>query len=83
MPVSSSLRLKVAYEGQAATVWGSLLTRFLTRCNEGGMNRLWRRNVGGKSTANYYLEVVVLEEAAVANGGCVASLVATDFVGGS
>ena len=70
-------------KGRLPLSGAACLRVFLTRCNEGGMNRLWRRNVGGKSTANYYLEVVVLEEAAVANGGCVASLVATDFVGGS
>ena len=81
MPVSSSLMLKVAYEGQAATVWGSLSTRFLARRREGGKNMPWRRSVGGIGTANFDVGTAVLKEGAGIVGGLEALLIAIGFCG--
>ena len=78
-PVSSSLMLKVAYEGQAATVWGSLSTRFLARHRGGGKNMLWHRSVDGIGTANFGFGTAVLKEGVGIVGGLVASLIATGF----
>ena len=70
-------------KGRLPLSGAACLRVFLTRCNAGGKNRLWRRIICGNSTANYYFEMIVLKEAAVANGSCVASLVAIVFAGGN
>ena len=58
-PVFSSFMVKVEYEGQAATVLGSLSTRFLTRHRVGDKSMLWHQIAGGKHIMNLGAGTVV------------------------